>query len=194
MNPTIKPEILAPAGGKASFLAALAAGADAVYCGMKQFSARMQAKNFGFPELQHLTRLAHCKGVRVYVAFNTVIRPDELVEAGQMLAQLVGEVEPDALIIQDPAVVALARQVGFQGELHLSTLANVSFGRALKLVRQKLGVDRIVLPRELHVDEIKTLAQACPEGLRLEAFIHGALCYGVSGRCYWSSYLGAKAA
>ena len=192
MSNGIKPEILAPAGGKASFLAALAAGADAVYCGMKQFSARMQANNFGFPELRSLTRLAHQKGVRVYVAFNTVIKPDELDEAGGLLAQLAGEVEPDALIIQDPGMVALARQVGFQGELHLSTLANVSFGNALKLVRQNLGVDRVVLPRELHVDEIKAMAKACPPGMSLEVFIHGALCYGVSGRCYWSSYLGGK--
>jgi putative protease len=191
-NPLIKPEILAPAGGKASFLAALAAGADAVYCGMKQFSARMQAKNFGFPELGALTRLAHQKGVRVYVAVNTAIRPDELAEAAGLLAQLVGEVGPDALIVQDPGVVALARQVGFQGELHLSTLANVSFGSALKLAHQKLGVNRVVLPRELHVDEIKSLAKVCPPGMRLEVFVHGALCYGISGRCYWSSYLGGK--
>jgi putative protease len=192
MNASAKPEILAPAGGKASFLAALAAGADAVYCGMKQFSARMQAKNFGFPELSSLTRLAHEKGIRVYVAFNTVIRPDELDEAGRLLAQLAGEVKPDALIVQDPGVVELAHQVGFAGELHLSTLSNVSFGSALKLVRQKLGVDRVVLPRELHVDEIKALAKACPKGLHLEAFIHGALCYSISGRCYWSSYMGGK--
>ena len=147
MNATRKPEILAPAGNKASFLAAVAAGADAVYCGMKQFSARMQAKNFGFPELRSLTRLAHAKGVRVYVAFNTVLRPDELEEAGSLLSQLSGEVEPDGLIVQDPGAIGLARQVGFKGELHLSTLANVSFGSALKLVRQKLGVDRVVLPR-----------------------------------------------
>ena len=192
MNTGAKPEILAPAGSKASFLAALAAGADAVYCGMKQFSARMQAKNFGFPELRSLTRLAHKKGVRVYVAFNTAIRPDELDEAAGLLTQLAGEVKPDALIVQDMGVAALARQVGYQGELHLSTLANVSFGSALKLVHSKLGVDRVVLPRELHVDEIKALAKACPPGMRLEAFIHGALCYGVSGRCYWSSYMGGK--
>ena len=192
MTTDLKPEILAPAGDKASFLAALAAGADAVYCGMKQFSARMLAKNFGFPELSSLTRLAHQKGVRVYVAFNTVIRPDELDEAADKLRQLAGEVRPDALIVQDPGIVTLARQVGFQGELHLSTLANVSFGSALKLVGDKLAIDRVVLPRELHVDEIKALAKACPPGMSLEVFIHGALCYGVSGRCYWSSYLGGK--
>ena len=113
MSPVITPEILAPAGDKASFLAAVAAGADAVYCGMKQFSARMQAKNFAFSELSSLTRLAHAKGVRVYVAFNTVIRPDELDEAGKRLVQLAGEVQPDALIVQDPGVLELTRQVGF---------------------------------------------------------------------------------
>ncbi len=192
MNTGIKPEILAPAGDKASFLAALAAGTDAVYCGMKQFSARMLAKNFSFPELGSLTRLAHQKGVRVYVAFNTVIRPDELDEAAGQLRQLADEVKPDALIVQDPGVVALARQAGFKGELHLSTLANASFSKALKLVRDNLAVDRVVLPRELHVDEIKAMAKACPSGMSLEVFIHGALCYGVSGRCYWSSYLGGK--
>ena len=192
MDRSKKPEILAPAGSKASFLAAVAAGADAVYCGMKQFSARMQAKNFGFPELRSLVRLAHARGIRVYVTFNTAIRPDELEEAGNLLAQLAGEVKPDALIVQDPGVIELARQVGFKGELHLSTLANVSFGSALKFVRQNLQVNRVVLPRELHVDEIKALARTCPTGMHLEVFIHGALCYGVSGRCYWSSYMGGK--
>ncbi|MBW1754298.1 MAG: U32 family peptidase, partial [Deltaproteobacteria bacterium] len=73
-----------------------------------------------------------------------------------------------------------------------STLANGSVSQALKLVRKKLGVDRIVIPRELSIDEIKTMALACPKGLDLEVFIHGALCYSVSGRCYWSSYLGGK--
>jgi len=187
-----KPEILAPAGSRASFLAALAAGADAVYCGMKKFSARMEAKNFSFAELRSLTRLAHRRGTRVYIAFNTAIKPDELETAGRRLAQLANEVRPDALIVQDLGLVGLARKVGYTGELYLSTLANVTFSGALELVRKKLGVDRVVLPREFHVDEIKALAKACPVGMGLEVFIHGALCYGVSGRCYWSSYMGGK--
>jgi len=192
MNASLKPEILAPAGSKASFLAALAAGADAVYCGMKQFSARMEAKNFSFAELSSLTRLAHEKGTRVYIAFNTLIKPGEIEDAGRRLLQLNRDVGPDALIVQDPAMPVLARKIGFKGEVHLSTLANVSFGKALERVGKELGVDRVVLPRELHVDEIKTLAKMCPSGLSLEVFTHGALCYGVSGRCYWSSYLGGR--
>ncbi|NVM21570.1 MAG: U32 family peptidase [Desulfobacterales bacterium] len=186
------PSILAPAGDGASFLAAIAAGADAVYCGLKSLSARMEARNFTIEELIPLTRVAHDKGVKVYVALNSLIKPDELDRAGWLLEQLSRLVKPDGIIIQDLALVQLARQTGFSGELHLSTLANVSFLRALELVRQDLGVDRVVVPRELSIDEIKALAQACPQGLSLAVFVHGALCYGVSGRCYWSSYLGGK--
>jgi len=187
-----KPEILAPAGNKTAFLAALAAGADAVYCGMKHFSARMAAANFSAGELAPLAAMAREKNVKVYVAFNALIKSDELNRAGRLLDQLNRQVRPDALIVQDLALVQLAKQVGYSGELHLSTLSNVSFPSALKLAHQKLGVNRIVLPRELNIDEIKAVASACPDGLGLEVFVHGALCYAVSGRCYWSSYLGGK--
>jgi len=186
------PLILAPAGNKASFMAALAAGADAVYCGLKQFSARQEAKNFSIEELVPLTQLAHDRGTKVYVAFNSLLKPAELDSAGRLIDQLNRRVKPDALIIQDLSLVQLAKQTGYSGGLHLSTLANVSFSQALKLVHKKLGVDRIVVPRELSIDEIKAMALACPRGLDLEVFIHGALCFGVSGRCYWSSYLGGK--
>ncbi|MEJ2639134.1 MAG: U32 family peptidase, partial [Desulfosarcinaceae bacterium] len=187
-----KPEILAPAGNRAAFLAALAAGADAVYCGLKQFSARMEAKNFQLEELAQLTALAHKKRVRVYVTLNTLLKPDETQEMGGLIATLTGRVGPDALIVQDLGVVRLARQAGFKGELHLSTLANVSFPAAIGWIPGKLPVQRVVLPRELSVDEIKQMAAQCPPGLSLETFIHGALCYAVSGRCYWSSFLGGK--
>ena len=186
------PAILAPAGNKASFLAALAAGADEIYCGLKQFSARMGVKNFSLDELSALTRLAHDMGTKVHVAINSLLKTDELDRAGTLLKQLNRWVKPDALIIQDLSLLQLARQTGFSGNLHLSTLSNVSLGIALKLIKSKFRIHRIVLPRELNIDEIKTMALACPEGLDLELFIHGALCYGVSGRCYWSSYLGGK--
>ncbi|MGE0083847.1 MAG: U32 family peptidase [Desulfococcaceae bacterium] len=208
------PEILAPAGNKAAFLAALAAGADAIYCGLKQFSARMEAKNFSIEELSALTELAHAQGKSVYVTFNSLIRPEELSEAGQMIDLLNRHVKPDALIIQDVSLIELARQTGFPGEIHLSTLANVTFPSALTFIREKLpdNVTRVVLPRELSIDEIKAMDQACsgnkaeqPSRLfkekdqtysgrhpEFEVFIHGALCYGVSGRCYWSSWLGGK--
>ena len=191
-NAVSKPEILAPAGNRASFLSAIAAGADAVYCGLKQFSARMAAPNFTFEELAALTRLAHARGIKVYVAFNTLIKPEELERAEAFLQRLKRDVNPDALIVQDLSLLTLARKTGFKNELHLSTLTNVSFPEALNLVQQDLSVDRVVLPRELNIDEIKMMTEACPDGLGLEVFIHGALCYGVSGRCYWSSYFGGK--
>ncbi len=186
------PAILAPAGSRDSFLAALAAGADAVYCGLKHFSARMEAKNFSVPELARLTALAHRLGRQVFVALNTVVKPDELAAAGALIAQLERQVRADALIVQDPGIAELARQAGFSGSLHLSTLANVSFPAALRAAAQIPGVDRVVLPRELGIDEIRAMAAACPDGLDLEVFIHGALCFCVSGRCYWSSYLGGR--
>ena len=186
------PMILAPAGNKDSFLAAMAAGADAVYLGLKHFSARMEAKNFSLEELVPLAQMARDKGIKVHVALNSLLKPDDLDHAGRFLEQLKKRVKPDAIIIQDLSFVQLARQTGYAGRLHLSTLANVSFQTALKLVDKKLDVDRIVIPRELSIDEIKAMALACPKGLDLEVFIHGALCYGVSGRCYWSSYLGGK--
>lgn len=186
------PEILAPAGGKASFLAALAAGADAIYCGLKNFSARMAAENFTIDEMSQLVCLAHDHGRKVYIAVNTMVKSDELDKAGQYLDQLNQWVKPDALIVQDLAMLSLARQTKFSGEIHLSTLANITFPDALKQIQKFPKVSRVVLPRELSIDEIKMMAESCPKGLSLEVFIHGALCYAVSGRCYWSSYMGGK--
>jgi putative protease len=187
-----KPEILAPAGNRDAFLAALAAGADAVYCGMKSFSARMAAQNFSFAELAGLAELARTQKTKLYLTVNTLVKPDELQPLGRRLTQLVDQVMPDALIVQDLAVVDLAKQAGYKGEIHLSTLANVSQPNALAHLHKTFGVQRVVLPRELDVDEIKQMAEACPSKLGLEVFVHGALCYGVSGRCYWSSFLGGK--
>ena len=187
-----KPEILAPAGTREAFLAALAAGADAIYCGLKSFSARMAAKNFGMAELAALTELAHRRKVKVYVTLNTLLKTDDLAVVGRQLDLLNRQVHPDALIVQDLALLALAKQAGFPGELHFSTLANVSMPQVLRRLSKTFGAQRVVLPRELNVEEIKQMAAACPADLGLEIFVHGALCYGVSGRCYWSSYLGGK--
>jgi len=189
---TAKPEILAPAGNRDAFLAALAAGADAIYCGLRQFSARMEAKNFPSSQLESLVRLAQDRGTRVYVTFNTLIKPGELEVAAGILNDLAYRIKPDGVIIQDPGVRELIRQTAYKGEVHLSTLANVTFPDALQFLKKKFTVDRVVVPRELNIDEIKTMAAACPTGLALEVFVHGALCYGVSGRCYWSSYMGGK--
>lgn len=185
------PEILAPAGDTPSFLAALAAGADAVYLGLKHFSARMQADNFGATELSRLVELAHSEDRRVYVAMNSMLKPGDPDAAGRLIARLARDVKPDALIIQDLGTLEMARQAGFEGELHLSTLANVTHPAALRAA-QALGAKRVILPRELDIDEIRAIGDACPEGMDLELFVHGALCYCVSGRCYWSSYMGGK--
>lgn len=186
-----KPLILAPAGDVDSFLAAVAAGADAVYCGLKIFSARMEAGNFSIEELSRLNALARSKGVKVYVTLNSLIKQNELVKTQRIIQKLDKYVHPHALILQDPGLIHVARKSGFKGELHLSTLANCSFPAALDAVK-KVGFNRVVLPRELSIDEIKIMAAHRPSGLDLEVFIHGALCYGVSGRCYWSSWFGGR--
>lgn len=185
------PEILAPAGGQDAFLAAVAAGADGVYCGLKNFSARMEADNFSLKDLARLTELAHARGVRVYVTMNTLLKSDEVNRVGHLLENLQRFVRPDALIIQDLGVMRIAQEAGFTGEIHFSTLANVCSPSSLVAVH-KLGVSRAVLPRELNIDEIRLMAANTPENLELEVFVHGALCYAVSGRCYWSSFLGGR--
>ncbi len=187
----MQPEILAPAGDKPSFLAALAAGANAIYVGLKHFSARMQAENFSTSELAGLVSLARSKDTRVYVAMNSLAKPQDMSSAANLIGRLARDVEPHALIIQDAGFINLARQASFEGELHLSTLANITHPAGL-LAAKNLGADRVILPRELSIDEIRLMGEACPKNLELELFVHGALCYCVSGRCYWSSYMGGK--
>lgn len=187
----MKPEILAPAGDVPSALAALAAGADAVYLGLKHFSARMQAENFGATELSRLVELAHKQDARIYVAMNTLLKPQDMDSAYHLAVRLARDVLPDGLIIQDLGMVDLARQAGFEGGIFLSTLANITHPAGLHAALAA-GAQRVILPRELSIDEIRLMGEACPQGLDLECFVHGALCYCVSGRCYWSSYMGGK--
>ena len=187
------PAILAPAGDKTAFLAAVAAGADAIYCGLKMFSARMEAHNFSIEDLSRLGRLAHARQIKVYIAFNTTLKENEQEKAFRILTKLCRHVVFDALIVQDLAMIPLARQAGFTGEFHLSTLANLTFPAGLEAAA-KAGFTRVVLPREFSLDEIRKMAARAPENLDLEVFVHGALCYAVSGRCYWSSWFGGKSA
>ncbi|SBV97644.1 Peptidase U32 family protein [uncultured delta proteobacterium] len=186
-----KPEILAPAGDTASALAAFAAGADAVYLGLKHFSARMTADNFATLELSRLVDLAHAEDRKVYVALNTLLKPGDLSSAGRLIKRVCLGAAPDGLIVQDLGALDLARQTGFTGGVFLSTLANVTHPLAFKAAKEA-GASRVILPRELSIDEIRTVDATCPEGLRFETFIHGALCWCVSGRCWWSSYMGGK--
>lgn len=187
------PKILAPAGDKTCFLAAIAAGADAIYCGLKIFSARMEAQNFSIEELAQLTTLAKSKNIEVYIAFNSIIKESEREKVIKILNKLCAFVDFDGLIIQDPGIIPLARQAGFKKQFHLSTLGNCTFPSGLITAKQ-MGFNKIVIPREFTIDEIKEMAVSLPEGIELEAFIHGALCYCVSGRCYWSSWFGGKSA
>jgi len=185
------PEIMAPAGDTLSYLAAVAAGADAIYVGLKHFSARMQSDNFSISELAQLASLGRDHGTKTYVAMNTMVKPGDVESAGRLIDRLQKTVKPNAIIVQDLAMVELAKQAGFKGEIHLSTLANLSHPTGLDTAK-KLGVNRVVIPRELNLDEVKLMAESCPKGIDLELFVHGALCHCVSGRCYWSSYLGGK--
>ena len=185
------PEILSPAGDTSSALAAFAAGADAIYLGLKHFSARMEAENFSTLELSRLVDLAHTEGRRVYIALNTLLKPGDLSAAGRLIKRVCLGAAPDGLIVQDLGTLDLVRQVGFRGGVFLSTLANITHPLAAEAAR-KAGADRVILPRELSIDEIRMLDTVRPEGLGFEFFIHGALCWCVSGRCWWSSYMGGK--
>ncbi len=186
-----KPEILAPAGDKASFLAGLAAGADCTYVGLKNFSARAGADNFSISELSQMVNLAAEYGKKINVAFNSLVKPNDIPAAGRLFKRLARDAKPNALIIQDAGLIDIARQAGFEGEMHLSTLANITHPKALENA-YNLGADRVILPREINIDELRLIAENCPKDLSLELFIHGALCFCVSGRCYWSSYMGGK--
>lgn len=177
-------ELLSPAGDFDTALAAFEAGADAVYCGLADFSARAFAKNFSFEELGRIVAYAHAKGRKVYVTFNTVIDEDALEGATETLARL-EEVGPDAIIVQDLGVARIARR-HFPGlALHASTQL-VAHNLEGALALKALGFTRVVLARELSLAEIASIAKRCGD-LELECFIHGALCYSISGLCLFSA-------
>ncbi len=184
-------EILAPAGDLPSFLAAMAAGADAVYLGLKHFSARANADNFSTSELAKMNELAQKENRRIYIAFNSLLKPNDVHAAARLVARLERDVKPHALIVQDIGMIELARQAGFSGELHLSTLSNITHSKGLEIAKN-IGASRVILPREISIDEIRDISKKCPDEIDLELFVHGALCFCVSGRCYWSSYMGGK--
>ncbi len=177
-------ELLAPAGDFETALAAFAAGADAVYCGLNEFSARAFATNFSMEDLKRLISYARVKGKKVYVTFNTVLDESDIEDAVRMLADL-EEVGPDALIVQDLGIAKICRD-HFPGlVLHASTQL-VAHNLEGVLALKEFGFSRVVLARELSLEEIGSIAKRCG-GLELEAFIHGALCYSISGLCLFSA-------
>jgi putative protease len=185
-----KPELLAPAGGLAAWAAAIEAGADAIYAGFSHFSARALADNFTLPELSGLIRQSQIHGVKVYLAFNSLIKESELPQAFRALIAM-AEMGPDAFIMQDLGLAALARRHCPQIPLHASTLTAV-YSRAGLVALKKLGFQRAVLPRELSLREIEGLINA--EIMPLEIFIHGSMCFSFSGLCLFSSFLGGRSA
>ncbi len=187
-TPPTKPELLAPAGSLEAFFAAAEAGADAVYCGLKAFSARAKAKNFTLADLARMTAAQHAAGRKIYVALNTLVKERELPELVDTLAAL-EQIGVDALILQDLSIWQLARE-HFPGlELHASTQMTIHNAAGIKML-ERMGFTRGVLAREMTLDEISAIRRQT--SLELEHFIHGALCFSFSGQCYFSSYLGGQ--
>ena len=177
-------ELLSPAGDFETALAAFDAGADAVYCGLADFSARAFAKNLSFEDLGNLVRFAHAKGKKVYVTFNTLVDEVDVEQAVETLSRL-EEIGPDALIVQDLGIARLCRR-HFPGlALHASTQL-VAHNLEGVLALKDVGFTRVVLARELSLAEIASISKRCG-GLELECFIHGALCYSISGLCLFGA-------
>ena len=182
-----KPELLSPAGNFEKMEAAIRYGADAVYLAGRSFGMRSAADNFSDGELADAIRYTHERGVRVYVTVNTAPRDAEYPALEAYLRRL-GELAPDALIVADLGVFSLCRAVIPRMELHVSTQAN-SVSAADVRAWGQLGARRVVLSRELTLDEIRAIRAAVPQEIELECFIHGSMCISYSGRCLLSNYL-----
>src|SRR6267378_4187777 len=186
-----KPELLAPAGDEESLRAAVAAGADAVYFGLRGgFNARARADNFAAADLPRIFEFLHSKGVQGFVTFNTLVFDRELPVAEEALADI-ARAGADAIIVQDLGIARLARQVCPELPLHASTQMTISSPEAAAIA-QTLGVTRVVLPRELSIEEIRTMSARTD--LELECFVHGALCVSWSGQCLTSEALQHRSA
>jgi U32 family peptidase len=184
-----KTEVMSPAGYWPQALAAVEAGADAVYFGMRHFSARAKV-GFDLPEIAELMRMLHGRGVRGYVTFNTLVFEEELESAAESVGAL-AEAGVDALIVQDYAVVQLARRIAPDLELHASTQMSITNAEGVAMAA-RYGMQRVTLARELSLEEIHQIASrsAC----ELEVFVHGALCVAYSGQCYSSEAWGGRSA
>ena len=183
-------ELLAPAGNIESLDAAIGEGADAVYLGLKTFNARLRSSNFSFREFEAAVSSLHKKGKKIYVTVNTVCEERETERLYRFLAYL-NRVGPDGLIVQDYGVVRMCQEFFPNLELHASTQMNVESAAAVNLLGKE-GFKRVVLARELGLEEIKEIKART--GVELEVFTHGALCVSESGLCLFSSFLGGKSA
>ena len=188
LNVHKKVELLAPAGSPEHFMAALDGGADAVYLGGKQFSARKFAGNFSDEEIQNAVRQAHIKGARVYITLNTLITDKEMKNLESYLYFL-SKLEIDGILVQDLGVASMAKRIASHIPLHGSTQMTVSNASGVRFL-ESLGFQRVVLSRELSLKEIENITKST--NMEIEVFVHGALCVCYSGQCLMSSFIGDR--
>src|SRR5262249_28029478 len=169
----------APAGDRACLIAAVENGADAVYFGLPRFNARARAANIDGAELPEIMALLHRRGVRGYVALNTLVFPRELPELEDTI-RVIAAAGVDAVIVQDLGLCRLIRAITPDLEMHASTQMSVTSEGGVRLARE-LGCSRVILARELSLEEIGRVQQAAE--LPVEVFVHGALCVAYSGQC-----------
>jgi len=181
-------EVLAPAGSMESLIAGVRSGANAIYLGGKSFNARRNAGNFDNEELKRAVEYCHSHGVKVYLTLNILVRDDEMENAYNTVrdALLCGV---DAFIVQDIGVAKMIREHFQSARLHGSTQMSIMTPNGAKAAKE-MGFSRIVLPREMSLEEIKEIRESTD--LELELFVHGALCMSVSGQCYLSSVIGSR--
>ncbi len=182
-----KTELLAPAGSPEAFLTALLYGADAIYCAGPSYGLRAKAKNLSPDELAECIGLAHEKGVKVYITLN-ILAHNEQLEGLKEYLKLLAELKADALIMADPGMIAIAREAVPDMPIHLSTQAGATNYATFRFWHS-LGISRIVAAREISLREMSEIRANTPAELELEAFVHGAMCVSVSGRCLLSNYL-----
>jgi U32 family peptidase len=180
---------MSPAGHWPQLRAAIEAGADAVYFGLNHFSARAKV-GFTLEELPEVFRTLHGRGVRGYLTFNTLIFEHELRAAAKTAAAIV-EAGADALIVQDPGMLRLLREIAPDIELHASTQMSITDAEGVRFA-QSAGADRVTLARELSLSEVRTIREQT--GCALEMFVHGALCVAYSGQCFSSEAWGGRSA
>ena len=181
-------EVLSPAGSPESLTAAVRAGADAVYLGGGSFSARASAKNFDDDELKTAVEYCHARGVKVYLAVNTILLQNELQKALDFI-RFACTLPVDAILVQDTGLIWLLQKCAPGLRLHASTQMSIHTPCGAAAL-EKAGLKRVVLSRELSLKEMAEIHAATP--VELEAFVHGALCMSVSGQCYFSSMLGSR--
>lgn len=181
-----KPELLIPSSSLEVLKVAVAYGADAVYIGGDMYGLRAKAKNFSIEDMEEGILFAHSHGVKVYVTANITAHNRDLKGIREYFREL-KEIGPDALIISDPGVFDIAREVCPEIDVHISTQAN-NVNYATYRFWHKMGASRVVSARELSLAEIKEIRENIPENLEIETFIHGAMCISYSGRCLLSNY------